>query len=300
MYSNKILILLFLFISATACVFSQNEEDSTRTKSKHHWSEWKKEFDFVRDTFHGKPTISLQYGFSEMNLKGAQRNFANPALLELKIGYTKEKPTEENDKIINYKYSYLQLSYFSTELANASITPDVQSKMWRVGFSKATGYGYTFGSSTFIPYYSSGFMWSRVEILPDKVQTFAPLPPSGLEDYDQTFRFGTSSEAGLRFKFANHYVLDAGYERSIIFRRHLFGKWIMSGIIESIAQSVVDKFVDEVLDSTPKAAPVVNFFLKNALSYGIYELRQSKMNWPFNTEPPLSYDQFKLGVTFVF
>jgi hypothetical protein len=32
----------------------------------------------------------------------------------------------------------------------------------------------------------------------------------------------------------------------------------------------------------------------------MYQLRQEKMNWPFNTAPPLAYDQFKFGVTFVF
>jgi len=36
------------------------------------------------------------------------------------------------------------------------------------------------------------------------------------------------------------------------------------------------------------------------LSYGIYELKQDKMNWPFETVPPLAFSQFKIGVSFVF
>ena len=290
------LICLFVVIP----VFSQNSEDSTENHQRHHWADWKEKIDFIRAGFHGHPTISLLYGLSRMYQKDVQRNYADPNLLELKIGYTRERPHYEDEGLINYKYHYMQLSYFSTELANTQANPDVQSKMWRIGFGEATGYGYDFSNSTFIPYYSSGLMWSRVEMLPDKVLTFAALPPSGLEDFDQTIRFGTTAEGGFRFNFANHYTLEAGYERSIIFKRHLFAKWAMSAILESIAQSAVDKFVDEVLYASPNAAPIVNFVLKNALAYGYYELRRSKMNWPFNTEPPLTFDQFKFGMTIVF
>lgn len=291
-------ILICLLFSLP--MFSQNGEDSTENNDRHHWPNWEEKIDFIRVGIHGHPTISLLYGLSQMYQKDAQRNYADPNLLELKIGYTKERPNHEDESLINYKYNYLQLSYFSTELANAPSNPDVQSKMWRLGFGKAMAYGYDFGNSTFIPYYSSGLMWSRVEMLPDKVLTFAPLPPSGLEDFDQTIRYGTTAEGGFRFNFANHYTLEAGYERSIIFKRHLFAKWAMSAILESIAQSAVDKFVDEVLYASPKAAPIVNFVLKNALAYGYYELCRSKMNWPFNTIPPLTFNQFKFGVTIVF
>jgi opacity protein-like surface antigen len=290
--------LICLFFSIP--VFSQSGEDSTGNHNRHHWSHWKNDFNFIHEGFNGRPTLSFLYGFSNMSLREAQRSYADPNLMELKIGYTSKRSTWDDDNIFNYSKEYLQLSYFSTELANTPNNPDVQSKMWRFGFGKASGYGYDFGDFNLVPYHASGLTWSRVEMLPDKVVTFAALPPSGLEDFDQTIRFGTSAEGGLRFTFADHYTLEAGYERSIIFRRHLFAKWAMSAIIEDATQSLLDGFIDEILDYSPKAVPVVNFLLKNALSYGIYELRQSKMNWPFNTEAPLSYDQFKFGVTIVF
>jgi hypothetical protein len=300
MYFKKLFLVPLFLISFSIYLFPQDNGDSTENNEKNSWPNWKKEFNIFHGGFHGQPTITFLYGFSSMNQKDILRNYANPNLLELKIGYTKERLNHEDENIINYNYHYLQLSYFSTDPANTPDNPDVQSKMWRLGFGSASGYGYNFGNSALIPYYSSGFMWSRVEILPDRVMTFAALPPSGLEDFDQAIRFGTSAEGGIRLNIAEHYTLEAGYERSIIFRRHLFGKWVVSGIIESISQSAVDKFVDEVLYSSPKAAPIVNFVLKNALAYGYYELCQSKMNWPFNTEPPLAYNQFKFGITFIF
>jgi hypothetical protein len=63
---------------------------------------------------------------------------------------------------------------------------------------------------------------------------------------------------------------------------------------------LLDTFINEVFKSSPAAGPIVNFVLKNALAYGIYELRQEKMNWPFSSEAPLAFDQFKVGVTFIF
>jgi hypothetical protein len=98
----------------------------------------------------------------------------------------------------------------------------------------------------------------------------------------------------------NTLAIDASYERSIVYPRHLFWKWGMGMIIEGAGQGLVNLFVEKILDSSPLAAPIVNFLLKNALSYGIYELRQDKMNWPFETVAPLAFDQFKIGISIVF
>ena len=71
-------------------------------------------------------------------------------------------------------------------------------------------------------------------------------------------------------------------------------------IIITVGYLVKRKGFKEIFESSPQAGPIVNFLLKNALAYGIYELRQSDMNWPFTTTPPLSFDTFRLGATFTF
>jgi hypothetical protein len=40
--------------------------------------------------------------------------------------------------------------------------------------------------------------------------------------------------------------------------------------------------------------------LKGAYQYAFYTLTKDKMNWPFNTESPLTYENFKFGVTLTF
>jgi len=54
------------------------------------------------------------------------------------------------------------------------------------------------------------------------------------------------------------------------------------------------------MDASPTAVPVVHFLLKNGLSYGVYQLRKEKMNYPFDSEAPIVNDTFKVGVTFIF
>ena len=63
---------------------------------------------------------------------------------------------------------------------------------------------------------------------------------------------------------------------------------------------MIDNFVDKIFDRSPAAVPVVDFLLKNGLAYSLYLLKKENMNWPFNTETPLTYETFKLGVTFLF
>ncbi len=70
--------------------------------------------------------------------------------------------------------------------------------------------------------------------------------------------------------------------------------------LEGGAEFLLDEFIDEIGKSSPYSVPVVNFFLKNGLSYAIYELRKDRMNWPFDSAPPLRNDSFKFGLTFVF
>ncbi|HAW08262.1 MAG TPA: hypothetical protein DCW42_03700 [Bacteroidetes bacterium] len=63
---------------------------------------------------------------------------------------------------------------------------------------------------------------------------------------------------------------------------------------------MVDSFVKRVRGYSPWATPIVNFVLKNGLSYGLYELRRSKMNWPFNSASPYVFETFKVGMSYKF
>jgi hypothetical protein len=299
---NLIVVMIFFFCLG----FSQAQEDSTKTESdwdwhwkSRDWENWKMDFG-LKDQ---KPAISLQYGLAKVNRNDLQAEFVDPGLIEIKLGFIKDKPAWGTEYIINHKYSYLYLSNESNKLSGKeAIGTDIKSDMWRFGFGSSKGYGYKLGeSSAIIPYNSFTLNWSRIDFQFPDIRTFAPDPDNDvLNLYEGSFRFGTSSEGGVRIKLIDNLMLDAGYERAIVFQRHLFWKWAGSAVIETAAQGLLDGFINKIFRSSPAAGPIINFVLKNALAYGIYQLRQDKMNWPFNSEAPIAYDQFKFGMTFVF
>jgi hypothetical protein len=298
--------LLILFSIMLCCFSSFAQQDTTKTEDEWdwHWDEMDDWEDWVGDYGFRKsrPAMSLQYGLANMSRSDIQSQFVDPNLLELKLGYIKNRDAWGTDYIIRHNYRFIYLSNESNKLAGKEAAgTEIESDMWRFGVGWSSGYGYKLGeNSAIIPYYSYALNWSNInfdypDALPDTsrdVQT--------LNLYDESFRFGTSTEGGVRVKIIENLMLDAGYERSIVFQRHLYWKWAGSALIEVAAQGLLDGFINEVFKSSPAAGPVVNFLLKNALAYGIYELRQDEMNWPFGGEPPIAYDQFKFGVTVVF
>ncbi len=304
MFIKKLLMLItaFSFIMSSN-IFSQEKgeegtEDTSATEEHDWWDDEDWEFDFDLFDSYKSPTVSVTYGFSQMNLQNFSGSFANPNIPELKLGYTKIKPTFMSEGIIKYKFDYLFISNVTTDIQGTPSENEIESNLWRFGFGWSSGYGYDLGgNAAIIPFNSTSLAWSQLN-----VKNF----PSNEEDknkllrYDDSFRFGSGAEAGLRIKVIPQVTLEAAYERSVIFERHLFWKWAGSAIIEGVGQWALDSFVDKIMETSPFAAPIAAFVLKGALSYGIYELRQDKMNWPFKSAAPLAYDQFKFGMTFTF
>jgi len=301
MIIKKLLMLTAAFIFVlSSTIFSQEKgkedlEDSSDTEEDWWDEDW--EFEFGLFDSYKSPSVSVTYGFSSMNLQNFSGSFASPNIPELKLGYTSEKPTWESEGIFKYKYNYVYLSNVTTDIQGTPGENEIESSLWRFGFGWSGGYGYDLGSSAITPYNSTSLGWSKLDV---KNFPADEQDRNKLMRYHDAFRFGSGSEAGLRIKVIPQVTLEAGYERSVIFERHLFWKWAGSAIIEAAGQFALDSFIDKIRDSSPYAAPVVGFVLKGALAYGIYELRQEKMNWPFSSASPLAYDQFKFGMTFTF
>lgn len=297
-----------MFCLLLITLFSTNikaQQDTTETVDpfENEEKDYKFDFDFEEPdwdfhSFEGKPAISLNYGFSKMGIDKMATSFAPVNAAEIRLGYFTERKKHNSEYVVKYKYNYFTFSNTSNELTdNTTFKGDVRTKMWQFGFGFEKGYGYKFGCSSILPYYSYGLNWSRLE-LKDRVRNEADA--NYIDYFDQSFRFGTMTEGGIRLKPFSNLSLDVAYQREVVMPRLLFWKASASVLIEAIGQWGVDEFIDEVYESSPIAAPIVNFVLKNALSYGIYELRKEKMNWPFETAAPLTYNTFRVGVTFVF
>jgi len=301
MFYKKLLLIMFLSLSAFFYSYAQDENDTTAAEDttwtefhNHHWR-----FDLFEDEFNGRPTIDLTYGLSKLSQNGLNGSFANPNLMEVKLGYTNLESSWRADDILKYKFKYFLLSNISTNLSNgSSASNSYNTDLWRFGFGWASGYGYRLSSAVkIIPYYDYAIDWSQLQMKSDRIGS---NDKSITDLYNNSFRFGTSTEGGIKINILPQIQIGAAYERSIIFPRHIFWKWVGSALVEAAGQWGIDSFVNKIMDHSPYAGPVVSFVLKNALSYGVYELRKEKMNWPFDSAAPLLYDQVKFGVTFVF
>jgi len=283
-----------LFFSVT--LFAQ---DSTETE-KDKWK-WSWEFDeFEQWIYFGKkmPTISLLYGITEVSNENISDTFSDANLLELQLGHTTRKTSRYAENILKYNFRYLFFSYISSDLNGGSENNnEINSRNWRFGFAGSNGYGYKLGSAAIILYNSYSYDWTNVDFTnkatnePDQIT---------MDRFEDGIRFGTSNDGGIKIVATSVISLDVNYQRSIVFERHLFWKWAGSAVIEAVANGLLDAFIKEVFKSSPDAGPIVNFLLKNALAFGIYELRQKKMNWPFPSTPPLSFDSFRFGAAFTF
>jgi hypothetical protein len=321
-----LLVFLFLIIFGFIKVNLAQEEDSTKneeTWDSDNWDnedfdEWEwdfgknhKDFNWPDFQFHGRPSIETSYGLPKLAIKSVNTDFIKPGAAELRLGYSTLREFE--GYIIKYRNRFVFLGNFSKDLSKSTDnSAKLNAEIWRFGVGWLEGYGYQIGKSAIIPYTSNSFVWTRIKsndyYVIDPTASYVPLNKIGLSKNDSetldlfndSFRFGTMTEGGIRVQLIPLISFNAGYERAIVFPRHMFWKHVGSMAIEWAGIGAIDFFVREIMDDSPAAGPIISFILKNGFSYGLYQLRREKMNWPFNTAEPLTLDTWRFGLTFTF
>jgi len=291
---SKIFYLLFSLLFISSIITAQNDDDWWEDDWHDNWSVNV----FNSDS---RPFIELNYGFSKFAHRAIGTNIFNDlGLAEIKLGYATQDNLD-NKYLTEFEDTYFFISNSSKEVKFGNSAALIKPELWRFGFAKRDGYGYRSEILGFMPYHQGGVSWSRLNISSPDIRTFAPIETPFLDRFNNEFRFGTSNEAGVKLEFAEGFFsIDASYETSVIFPRYLIWKHLGSFIIESAAQKAVDSFVEEIMDASPAAGPIVNFLLKNGLSYAFFALKKDGMNWPFKTENPLTMEAFKVGLSFNF
>jgi hypothetical protein len=176
--------------------------------------------------------------------------------------------------------------------------PGVSSEGGRFGFGNRLGFGYDLGPLELLPYNQIQYNWTK----------FNPVDSTGisvedgkiLDRYAGAFRFGHSGEAGVKLQIAKSLGLVVGYEFAVIYPRHIFWPWLGSHIIQSTALGMVSVFSEDIVNSSPIFGPVMYFLLKNGVMYAFYQGYKEKMNWPFDSETPITIDTFKIGASLTF
>jgi len=246
-----------------------------------------------------RPSIEFSYGLSEIKLGKSDLNLSDAGMLELKLGFTEEKKTKFDEQIIKYMNRFIFLGNASNKnLSKSQSITLIDNSLWRFGFGDKSGYGIKLGSFAILPYNSSSISWSeftyeRNDFNEDSIY-------AALDDFNGTFRFGTTTEAGINFQLFKGFSIESKYELADIYPRHLFTENMVSLLIEAVGLELLDGFTGLILKNSPFAGVFVNFILKNAYEFGFYQLRKENMNWPFTSASPLRYGTFKIGMNFVF
>ncbi len=288
-------LIIFLVIGLFA--FS-----SISAQKKHKKFREKKNYTFNVNFDEGsQPFIEVGYGLTEYKHKTFSSDFAKVGNAEVKIGY-RLLDYWESENITNFEDQYITFSGNTVDLRDKEAV-GLKSEMWSFGVGIRDGYGYRFGIVDVIPYSGMSISWNRLNMknYPDTTANMAKfLDAKILNRYNEEIRFGQKIEGGLIIGVNQFVSLNASYEANILFPRFMTWKHLGSSCIELIGLGIIDKFVDEIIDSSPIAAPIVNFILKNGLTYGFYMLQRDKMDFPFSSERPLTFETYKIGLTFAF
>jgi len=258
--------------------------------------------DFI---YKSRPMIEINYGLGTPKHEKIIGEFANIGSWDIKLGKSEQK--NYNNVLVDLTERYMFGGYFSSDQQDYSSNENkILTDAYRFGFGSRDGVGYGGSFLSVIPYVSQDFVWTKLNnndslAIPD--DEYYENDTSILDDYYGTFRFGDKASYGVKLELISSFQVNAYYETSVVYRRHLFWYWSGSFIVSQVGFNILNYFTDDIVDSSPILGPIFNFALKAGYQYGYYLLRKEHMNWPFNTsgeEAPLTFETVNIGVSFVF
>lgn len=248
------------------------------------------------EDFIGRPFLEIDYGFAQPKFKDASFDFASLGLLEFKLGYSLRDSVQAS--VVSLAESFLFASFVNTDLGASAGDDEVGSKLSRFGFGNRMGHGYQ-GESMGLDLYNLNSMhWTKLE--PDGDASSDPEAQAIFDRYGSSHRFGVLTESGVKLGIRGSLALTAGIEGAIIYPRYVFWPWLGSALIYSSVQGIVEVFADDAMRSSPQVGPVLYFLLKSGVSLAYYLAVREDMNWPFDSETPLTMETFKIGSSFTF
>lgn len=254
--------------------------------------------DLVIESGPFKPFIGFDYGWTTPSFEDVDESFAPLGMAELKVGYVSDDILQHD--LISFDQHYAFLSFMNANLSSSggAAEDEIGSEMTRFGVGNRRGYGYGGSGLKFEMYNQDAMHWTQLK--PVEYDFMSEGAQGIFDRYGTTYRFGTLSEAGLRFHLSSSLALNAGYEGAVILPRTVFWPWLGSIAIYSVAQGGLDTFSAKIIEASPKAGPVIAWLLKTGVSAGYYYLLKDDMNWPFNYETPVMVGSFKVGANFKF
>jgi hypothetical protein len=296
-FVNFILLMLAISASNFVTIIADENQDIDSNNVDDNYEMFKLSF---KNPFE-HPTIAINYGIVTpfYHDDAVSEDFAplNSVNVQFGIGSIDEL-NELNSSVFKHQNNLIGVSYYSQELGSQTAIGDgIRTSAWSFGLQRNSGYG--IGKSSHKLFFNSisGMTWTSLDF---EDKTTDTLQQTNLDVFGSQLRFGNMFEASMTFFPIENVGLNVGYERAMVYPRHMFWYWAASGIIQGAAQGLTGWFSKAVIEKSPVAGAIMHFVLENAVNYGFFELRKKNMNWPIETVPPFIYDSFKVGLTFRF
>lgn len=281
----------------------------TSTFPQHHGKKWKffswNDEDFFRWGKNGHPMIEITYGESQFKQKDLFGKLSKSGSFGLKLGYASH--SQYDDYLIRLTENYLSFNTITAgNKLNKDNNYDYKTEAWQVGYGNRKGLGYTMDDFSIIPFIQTGYNIIKFDnnFIPEKNSALTraqfTADSSVFGRYGNTMRFSYQNASGVKIEMGEMFAITGYYEVNNIYPRIKTWETIGSLALQTISSGMLDSFIDEIEDEVPEAAPIVSFVLKSALNYTFYHFRKEKMNWPFNSESPITYESFHIGTTITF
>jgi hypothetical protein len=290
---TKIIFLLLSVFFFSFSLYAQNQDagdDSTANQVEEviDWA-WKGKF---------YPYIEVTAGLAQLRHEKFQGTLPEEGLAEIKLGYSQIQQYE--DIIWELDQRFVFGSYMDEDVAGFTnpAPGDFKANISRFGFGNRVGYGYHLGPLELLPFFQSGLVWTRIRT--DTLNDLSQNDKDILARYENVYRFGMHTEGGVQLQLLRSIALVGSYELAVVYPRHIFWPWLGSYIIIQTGLGMVSTFADDIMKSSPLFGPIIYFLLKNGLSYAFYQGVKEKMNWPFDSETPMTMENIKLGISITF
>jgi len=294
---------LFIFVLLTSVHFSQI---NIGNKTIDFLDEW--DFDEYFRWKNKTPIIELNYGQNSFKHNSFNGKFSKNGLINLKLGYKKYNDYDEHPYLVELSENFFHITNSKNDfLLNSNKNHNYSIESWLIGFGNRKGLGYDLGVAKIIPFTQSSYNLIVLKRNDYPKNNQVMLTSSQIDSdnniidrFGEKARFTHQYASGLKVGLGEYISLNANYEVNTVYPRILTWKMLGSYTIQGISFGFLNSFLDEIEESSPEVSPVINVILKSALNYTFYQLRKEKMNWPFNSENPLTYDGFNVGFTFNF
>lgn len=253
-----------------------------------------KEFKF-RFRKESHPYLLVRGGLNQFAHKSVIQNFRQLGSLEVQLGYTRSFK-KSRSYLISNKDRYVGFNLNNKNLYKSSSLKPIELSNYQLSIGQKEDYGYKIKDVKLLFGTGKEFNWTHTTLN----QNIGTSDTLILNFYKDALRFGEAYNSEFSFQLFDFVSLQANYKYGIIFPRHLFWKHLGSYVIEEAVKSLLGEYLERVFSMRPAAGPIVNFVLQSSLNYLFYELKKERMNWPFKTVQPLTYDIYTFGVKFTF